>query len=383
MDEKLISLQVDIGCVSLDELRLVHGATQLVKWDSDSMAGPIVRCEKGRRVWEITDDEAAVIVYGENCSFEGTLQLGRQFIENCLPLGRLDDTIHLTFADRKVTATSSSGSLTMLCGPTISRFGGIHEIASTTATLPFRHLFRALDTASNFPSNISEQVIESNPEPPATVITVSDGTLVCTTNWKPYGSHAVTTTTSAETLGTGSIALNAQVVNRLIHTIGFLGNPEFTVSFDQLTGEYVKISSQKMYIALKRTLVGADAIHFQIRKTLDQLVQKYTINDRGNIIAVIDDRLITINLFEHDDENSHLIRISHTIIRGARPTLDLLNEINVSNRMLPKNKVWMDEDRVCIGADIDGTEATAIYSHLQSIVADSKKLDGLLQPLCA
>ena len=176
--------------------------------------------------------------------------MGRQFIENCLPLGRLDDIIHLTFVDRKVTATSSSGSLTMLCGPTISRFGGIHEIDSTTAILPFRHLFRVLDTASNIPSNISEQVIQSNPEPPATVITVSDGTLACTTNWKPYGSHAVTTTTSAETLGTGSIALNAQVVNRLIHTIGFPGNPEFTVSFDQLTGEYGAVpATQRAYKA--------------------------------------------------------------------------------------------------------------------------------------
>ena len=383
MDEILISLQVDIGCVSLDELRLVHGATQLVKWDSDSMAGPIVRCEKGRRVWEITDDEAAVIVYGENCSFEGTLQLGRQFIENCLPLGRLDDIIHLTFADRKVTATSSSGSLTMLCGPTISRFGGIHEIASTTATLPFRHLFRALDTASNFPSNISEQVIESNPEPPATVITVSDGTLVCTTNWKPYGSHAVTTTTSAETLGTGSIALNAQVVNRLIHTIGFLGNPEFTVSFDQLTGEYVKISSQKMYIALKRTLVGADAIHFQIRKSLDQLVQKYTINDRGNIIVAIENRPITISVLEQNDGKDHLIRLIHTIVRNAATTLDLLKEINVSNQMLAKNKIWMDGDRVNIGLDIQSEEASLIYSHLKAIVADAEKLDGVLQPLSA
>jgi hypothetical protein len=187
----------------------------------------------------------------------------------------------------------------------------------------------------------------------------------------------------ANTLGTGSIALNAQVINRLIHTIGFLGNPEFTISFDQLTGEFVKFTSQKVFIALKRTLVGADAIHLQIRETLDQLVQKYTTNERGNIIAVVDDRPMTINVLERDDGNSHLIRISNTIIRGATPTLDLLNEINVFNRILPKNKVWMDEDRVCVGVDIDGTEAIAIYSHLRSIVSDAEKLDGLLQPLCA
>jgi len=40
--------QIDIGCIPLDEIRLVHGATQLVQWDSESMAGPIVRCENGR-----------------------------------------------------------------------------------------------------------------------------------------------------------------------------------------------------------------------------------------------------------------------------------------------------------------------------------------------
>ena len=383
MKQNLEAEQIDIGCVPLDELRLVHGATQFISWDSDSMAGPIVRCENDRRVWEITDEEAAVIVYGENCSFEGTFMFGRQFIENCLPLGRLDDNIQLTVVDRKVTATSPSGSLTMLCGPTISRFEGIHEIDSTTARLPFRQMFRAFDTASDLPSNISEQVIQSNPDAPATVIAISEGNLSCSTDWRPYGSHIVSTATSAETLGTGTIALNAQMLNRLIHTIGFLGSPEFTVSFDQLTGEYVKISSQKVFIALKRMLVGADAIHFQIRETLDQLIQKNTTNERGNIIAVVDDRPITINVLERDDGNSHLIRISNTIIRGATPTFDLLNEINVFNRMLPKNKVWMDEDRVCIGVDTDGTEAIAIYSHLQSIVSDAEKLDGLLQPLCA
>ena len=383
MKQNLEAEQIDIGCVPFDELRLVHGATQFISWDSDSMAGPIVRCENDRRVWEIADEEAAVLVYGEKCSFEGTFMFGRQFIENCLPLGRLDDNIQLTVVDRKVTATSPSGSLTMLCGPTISRFEGIHEIDSTTARLPFRQMFRAFDTASDLPSNISEHVIQSNPDAPATVIAISEGNLSCSTDWRPYGSHTVSTTTPAETLGTGTITLNAQMLNRLIHTIGFLGNPEFTVSFDQLTGEYVKISSQKVFIALKRMLVGADAIHFQIRETLDQLVQKNTTNGRGNIIAVVDDRPITINVLERDDENSHLIRISNTIIRGATPTLDLLNEINVFNRMLPKNKVWMDEDRVCIGVDIDGTEAIAIYSHLRSIVSDAEKLDGLLQPLCA
>ena len=383
MDKNLISEEIDIGCVSLEELRLVQGATQLVTWDSDSMGGPIVRCENERRVWEITNDETAIIIYGDNSSFEGTFMFGRQFIENCLPLGRLDDSIHLTVIDRKVTATSLSGSLTMLCGPTISRFEGIHEIDSTTATLPFKHLFRALDTASDLPSNIAEHVIQSNPESPATILTVSDGTLACSTNWKPYGSHAVTTTATAETLGVGSIAINTQVLNRLIHTIGFHGNPDFTVSFDQFTSEYLKISSPKVFIALKRTLVGADAIHSQIRETLGKLLQKFTITDRGNIIAAIEDRPIAINVLESDDGTSHLIRISHTIIRGATPTLDLFGEINILNRMLPNKKVWMDEDRVIIGTDIDGTEATAIYPYLRSIAADSKKLDGLLQPLCA
>lgn len=383
MEQDHVDSPIDIGCVSLDEIRLVHGATQLVKWDSDSMAGPIVKCENGRRIWEVIDDDAAIVVYGDVCSFEGTFMFGRQFIENCLPLGRLDDNIHLTVVDRRVTAISPSGSLTMFCGPTISRFEGIHEIGSVTASMPFRHLFRALDTASDLPSNISADVIQSNPEPPATVLKVSEGKLTCTTNWKPYGSHEVTTTTSANTLGIGSIAINTQTINRLIHTIGFLGNPEFTIAFDQLSGAYIKFTSPKVFIALKRTLVGADAIHFQICETLDKLLQKYTVNDRGSIIVIIENRPITINVLEQNDGNNYLIRLSHTIIRNAATTLDLLKEINVSNQMLTKNKVWMDGDRVNIGLDIKGDEASDIYSRLQFIVADAEKLDGVLQPLSA
>ncbi len=383
MEQHQVDKPIDIGCVPLDEIRLVHGATQLVNWDSDSMAGPIVRCENGRRIWELTSDDASIVVYGDVCNFEETLMFGRQFIENCLPLARLDDNIHLTVVDKKVTANSPSGSISMFCGPSISRFEGIDEIDSVTATMPFRHLFRALDTASDLPSNISEHVIHTNPEPPATVLKVSEGKLTCTTNWKPYGSHEVTTTTSANTLGTGSIAINSQTVNRLIHTIGLLGNPEFTISFDQLSGNYIKFSSPKVFIALKRTLIGANAIHFQICKTLRKLLQKYTVNDRGNIIVVIENRPITISVLEQNDGNDHLIRLSHTIVRNATTTLDLLKEINVSNQMLAKNKIWMDKDRVNIGLDIQGNEANEIYSHLQVIVADAKKLDGVLQPLSA
>ena len=383
MKQHQIENPIDIGCVPADEIRLVHGATQLVNWDSDSMAGPIVRCENGRRIWEITSDDAAIVVYGDVGTFEETLMFGRQFIENCLPLARLDDNIHLTVVDRKVTANSPSGSISMFCGPTISRFEGIPEIDSITATMPFRHLFRALDTASDLPSNIAEHVIHTNPEAPATVLKVSEGKLTCTTNWKPYGSHEVTTTTPANTLGTGSIAINAQTVNRMIHTIGLLGNPEFTISYDQLSGDYIKFSSPKVFIALKRRLIGADAIHSQICKTLEKLLQKYTVNDRGNIIVVIENRPITISVLEQNDGNDHLIRLSHTIVRNATTTLDLLKEINVSNQMLAKNKIWIDQDRINIGLDIQSDEASEIYSRLKVIVADAKKLDGVLQPLSA
>jgi hypothetical protein len=41
----------------------------------------------------------------------------------------------------------------------------------------------------------------------------------------------------------------------------------------------------------------------------------------------------------------------------------------------------MDGERVCIGVEIDGTEAIAIYTQLRSIVPDIEKLDGLLQSL--
>jgi len=383
MEQHHVDNPIDIGCVPLDEIRLVYGATQLVQWDSESMAGPIVRGENGRRLWEITNDDAAVVVHGDVCSFEGTFEFSRQFIENCLPLVRLDDNIHLTVVDETVTAVSPSGSISMFCGPAISRFHGIDEVDSITASMPFRHLFRALDTASDLPSNITGHVIQSNPVPPATVLQVSEGKLTCTTNWKPFGSHEVKTATPANTLGAGSIAIDAQTVNRMIHTIGLSGNPEFTVSFDQLSGKYIKFSSPKVFIAIQRTLVGADAIHAQICETLDKLLQKYAVNHRGNIIALIENRPITIAVFEQNDGNNYLIRISHTILRNASTTLDLLKEINVSNQMLAKNKIWMDGDRVKIGLDIKGSEASNIYSHLKVIVADAEKLDGVLQPLSA
>ncbi len=177
---------VQIGEISSDEFRLVKSAVDFVKSDASSQTGPLIKCVNGRRIWQISSDDAVVTVFGETCDFEGIYLLGSQFITNCVPLFKLDENVRLSINDREITAISPTGTLTMPCGPMVDNFVSSTQINTVFAHLPFRHLFRAIDTASDLPDNISFRAMQQNDDPPPTAISVGNGQLTCRTNWKSF-----------------------------------------------------------------------------------------------------------------------------------------------------------------------------------------------------
>lgn len=67
---------IHLGEISTEELQLVKSAVDFVKWDSESRGGPIVKSLNGRRVWQVSNDDSRVTIFGEECRFEGTYMLG-------------------------------------------------------------------------------------------------------------------------------------------------------------------------------------------------------------------------------------------------------------------------------------------------------------------
>jgi hypothetical protein len=309
--------------------------------------------------------------------------LSTQFIANCLPLIKLDDNLRLSIVNRQITATSISGTVTMYCGPMTDNFVTSSQVNTVFAHLPFRSLFRAIDTASELPDNISPDALRRNDDPPPTTITIGNNYLTCFTDWRSYGCQDVTTSAAASTLSNGAISVCAQTLNRMVNLFGLVGNPEFTVAFDPLTSDFVEFSTSACHIAVRRKLVGSDLLLKQIRETLTGLFQQHTVSDRGAIAAIIDDCPIRICILESESTGTNIIRLTHTVLRDASQTLDLLKEINVFNQQLVCSRAWIEDDRVILGVDLDQNDVAKIYEHLKKLAADASKLDGVLEPLGA
>lgn len=374
---------VQIGEISSDEFRLVKSAVDFVKFDSSSQTGPLIKCMNGRRVWQVASDDAVVTVFGETCDFESIYLLSSQFITNCVPLFKIDENVRLSIDDRKITAISRAGTLTMPCGPMVDNFVSTSQINTVFAQLPFKHLFRAIETASDLPGNISFRAMKQNDDPPPTSISVGNGQLKCRTNWKPHGSQSVETSATASTLGEGEISACAQTLNRLINVFNTAGNPEFTVAFNPLANDFIEFSTNNCRLAVRRKLTGSDLLLKQIREKLTGLFQKHTVSDHGTIAAIIEDCPIRISLLKSESSDEIIIRLTHTVMRGAVPTIDLLKEINSFNHQLVRTRTWLEKDRVIIGIDLETDDVESIYQHLLKLAADSRKLDGVLEPLGA
>ncbi len=374
---------VHLGEISTEELRLVKSAVDFAKWDSESRGGPLVKSLNGRRVWQVTSDDSKVTIFGDECQFEGIYMLSTQFIANCLPLIKLDDNLRLSIVNRQITATSISGTVTMYCGPMTDNFVTSSQVNTVFAHLPFRSLFRAIDTASELPDNISPDALRRNDDPPPTTITIGNNYLACFTDWRSYGCQDVTTSAVASTLSNGAISVCAQTLNRMVNLFGLVGNPEFTVAFDPLTSDFVEFSTSACHIAVRRKLVGSDLLLKQIRETLTGLFQQHTVSDRGAIAAIIDDCPIRICILESESTGTNIIRLTHTVLRDASQTLDLLKEINVFNQQLVCSRAWIEDDRVILGVDLDQNDVAKIYEHLKKLATDASKLDGVLEPLGA
>ena len=309
--------------------------------------------------------------------------LSTQFIANCVPLIKLDDNLHLSIVDRQITATSISGTVTMYCGPMTDNFVISSQANTVFAHLPFRSLFRAIDTASELPDNVSPDALRRNDDPPPTTITIGNNYLTCFTDWRSYGCQDVTTSAVASTLSNGAISVCAQTLNRMVNLFGLVGNPEFTVAFDPLTSDFVEFSTSACHIAVRRKLVGSDLLLKQIRETLTGLFQQHTVSDRGAIAAIIDGCPIRICILESESTGTNIIRLTHTVLRDASQTLDLLKEINVFNQQLVCSRAWIEDDRVILGIDLDQNDVAKIYEHLKKLATDASKLDGVLEPLGA
>ncbi len=250
---------ISLGEVTHEEINMVSSFFDQYWSKIDLGSGVLIRCESGRRVWQITDSGTVVTVYGGECAFDATYLLSYQFIANCRPFLRSSESIMLSITGHEITASSKSGTLTMRCNPADTVFKVIDQLQTVRAQIQSSHLYQIVDTATylqrDIPARISleKAQLPESPTTSFTSITINHETMTLHTTWNPdYGLDDVTATIVAKTIGTGTVNVSTHSLNRMSMVIGLKEKPEFTVSFDPASGDFVVFSSSTLRVALRR-----------------------------------------------------------------------------------------------------------------------------------
>jgi len=260
MEKKTNGDTISLGEVTHEEIYTVSSFFDQYWSKIDLGSGVLIRCESGRRVWQIADSGTVATVYGGECAFDATYLLSYQFIANCRPFLRSNESIMLSIRGHEITASAKSGTLTMRCDPLERAFEVIDHLQTVRAQIQSSHLCSIVDTATylqrDIPARISleKAQLPESPTTSFTSITVNHEVMTLHTSWNlDYGLDDVTATIVAKTIGTGTVNVSTHSLNQMSMVIGLRNNPEFTVSFDPASGDFVVFSSSTLRVALRRT----------------------------------------------------------------------------------------------------------------------------------
>lgn len=374
---------VSLGSVPGDEIRAICGALLIVRHDDKSLTGPLLRSENGHRRWQIANDDIIVNIEGGLCDFEGTFSLQKQFMMNCRKLVDLESQAVMTINDGEITAISPTGTLTMRCGPVHTDFRAIRQLQTVTGRISLQSLFRTLVTCIAEPSSNKEIGLMDPEDSCTTSILFINNTMICKTTWHQWAYQNVLVSTPAVTTGSGEVSVSSTLLHRMISRIFPLSDPEVNVSFDPLGGDFIEFSGPMTYVALRRTLVGADAAFEKIRRILKKRFIEHIVSDNGTLAADVDGVPIRVTLLEGEGDTPAIARCTSVVANNVSESPLLMRELNMFNKTLTNSRIWFDNNMVVIGRDIDLSELDTFITHFHSLVKDARTFPGVLDPLGA
>jgi hypothetical protein len=173
------------------------------------------------------------------------------------------------------------------------------------------------------------------------------------------------------------------LVNLFTAYIGTDGDPDFTVRFDPLNGDYIEFVLDDLYVALKRTLVGVDLAFEKIKKILDKNEVKYVVGDSGVIAAHINGVATRIALLKSETDENAIARCTAVVLNDAHESASLLKELNGFNKSFTASRVWLDRSMVVVGCDVNCSNLFNFYNSLDKFTKEAGSLLGLLDALGA
>ena len=373
----------DFGDISTSEIERVCKAVEYLRGGENRKLGALLKSDAKNRVWQISNDDAIINVVGGEATFAGTYVLGPQLLRNCQLLTQFSEFVNIKYKDGQARGSNRIGSVMMKCEMVSTEYMKVQQLPIVEARIKYRALFRAIDAGSDLPCDFGSADEISSDVPPTTSLIVEPGQLRVKTIWSRLGSDDVETTCSAKTSGRGEITIKSPLINLFTSYISTDGDPEFTMRFDPLNGDYIEFVLDDLYVALKRTLVGVDHAFEKIKKILDMKDVNYVIGDSGVIAAHINGVAARIALLKSDSDENAIARCTAVVLNDAQESASLLKELNGFNKSFTASRVWIDRSMVVVGCDVNCSNLFNFYNSLDKFTKEAGSLLGLLGALGA
>lgn len=373
---------VDLGSAPQTEIALVASAVRIYRRGARSGTGVVLDCHEGRRRWLLADDDVFLVVTGDAADFADAYDVPAQFVSGAADLAAMGQEVALSWLGTKMTATNSVGSITMSVRRGTAPTTPVAQAASARATLPYRSLFRVLDSASEPAADMHSLDLDDGI--PDSWLRIEDGRITCGTNWTEVGGRDVCASTVATTEGSALVRLDAPTMNNVTRLHAIDGNPDATIAVDPIAGEWVELEYGPLRVALRAVESPPQAVFNAVRAWLEARSATVVTDERGTIVAEEHEVATRIAILEADWHDV-VTRITSVVLRDAVETLELLREINAFNLTLTTSRVWLDGDKVVVGSDLFQSEfdEEAFSRHYVHVRQDAQRLAGVLAPLAA
>ena len=104
---------VSLGLVPRDEIQYIHNALLLDRRNQLADFEFTVRCQGGRRSWQIANDSIIFNFLGGKARFEGIYNVGTEFMSNCCGVHVNSNFFEITIDGNIATVSSPIGTISM------------------------------------------------------------------------------------------------------------------------------------------------------------------------------------------------------------------------------------------------------------------------------
>lgn len=374
----------NIGLVDTEELSRVFDSIWMLRTEGKNVPGIVVFCQDGRRKWWITSDKLTILITGDSANFTGAYRLPLTIIANAGRQSAANGAVTYTIDGDVITAESARGKQTVSCSsvptPKCDRVAITRSRAS--ARLNGKDLTWAVFSGANVPfESMMFDDEEERQAPDHFTISIEKNVLTVSSDWTKAKMYKQTGSTAAVTKGSGQIRLDPDFLSVLFNCID--ADSEWTISFDPAEPHCVVLESDSQYIVSRMTKVPAAEMQQRVRNLLESEKFEHQTAGDGRIGVRVDGVVVSIELFEREDDQVPLLGMSTIIVRNANESAELLRELNAHNRAGSVSRLWLEKDKVLLGVEILPDNIGVLPARLRHLASEANRLTGMLDPFAA